>query len=197
MTYELNYSQFVQILNQGVPFKYFTLNGKTLAVAHDGGFHAECFLDGADLADFMANWAPKQPARVGDPTPFANKKIGAKALFKRVFGVKKTITPADNKITWSVPVSWLKINAVQVVGSNGLLKADFIIKDTPAGTYSGVSNYVLNQMAFETVIPNGFFEERSQYDADLYLGMVIEVPFYDVPAEGLSVGVNFICHEVK
>jgi hypothetical protein len=197
VTYELTYPQFVQILQQGVAFKYFTINDKTVVVAHDGGFHAECILEGADLIDFMATWAPKQPPRVGDPMPFANKKIGAKSLFKRVYGVRKAITQQDNKITWTVPLPWLKINAVQVVGSDGLITADFFVKDSSLGSYSGVPNYTLNQMAFDAVVPDLFFEERSQYDADLYLGMQLELDFGNIPDGGLTIGVNFICHEVK
>jgi hypothetical protein len=165
-------------------------------VVLDGHFKAECYISGSDIEDYNLNYLAKETPLFGSTPTFTSNRVGNKELHKRLYGVKKLVTPSDNSILWTVPVPWLKINSVEVIGAVDLITADFLVKDSPEGVFSGVPNLVLDQFAEKVVLSKDFYNDYSEYDANLYQGMSCEILFYDLPQAGIALGVNFMCHEV-
>jgi len=69
------------------------------------------------------------------------------------------------------------------------------VYDTATGTYSGVPNYMLNQFAYSVNIAKDYYVRLSQFDADLYTGMIIQFTYNSVSDK--TIGFNLIMNEVK
>lgn len=132
----------------------------------------------------------------GQP-PFADKvtSTGLK-LYRRVHGVKKTLS-GDTTFDIVVPYSQCKINAIEILWAPAGLQADLKVYDTPTGTISTVPNYMLNQFGFDAGIAANYYEEASNYDADLIADMKVEVTLKNPNNATDEVCVNFILHEMK
>ena len=118
-----------------------------------------------------------------------------KTLYARNTGIQQALSFGSNTISYSVPYAWSKIIGVEVINSEALDYVDLKVRDTAQGTYSGVPNYVLNQFAYSHNIPKDYYIRMSQFDADIYVGMVIEITYTSRSAK--TVGLNFILNEVK
>jgi hypothetical protein len=131
--------------------------------------------------------------------PFHSKELPdiQKKLFRRSRGVQATLNPNGNTvIEFIIPYNWCKITTIEVVGLTHMVKVDFSIIDTPVGTYSTVPNYKLNQFGFNVNMSKDYYRDHSEYDADLYLGMVIQLVVKNDTDTTPLIGVNFTLHEV-
>jgi len=132
-------------------------------------------------------------------SPFVSKKLpDGKKLYRRKHGKISTVSGNEEKvIDFVVPYPAVKINKVEIINAGMLDIVDFKILDTDTGGYSGVPNYVLNQFGFDVVISDWFYFDESDYDADLYLGMVIRVIYKNKTNDIKNIGINYTLHEVK
>ena len=73
---------------------------------------------------------------------------------------------------------------------------NFKIKDTAAGTYSGYPNAVLGQHSFSVAIAKDIDHDSSPYDADIYVGMILEITIIGPVDNTKLVAVNVPFHEV-
>ena len=127
---------------------------------------------------------------------FSDKRLtDGKKLFKRVHGVKKTLATNEDTIEFIVPYTMSKISGIEILGADHGDTANFNVYDNAAGTISTIPNYKLNQFGFDVCLAKDFHKETSSYDADLILGMKLEVGV--TSTAGKVIGVNFILHEVK
>lgn len=142
---------------------------------------------------------------VDNITPFAAKKIMVngvlKSLFKRVHGVKSASIPAGQSanIDLIIPYAHAKFTGAEIFGSEHQDTLDFFILDDANNTYSGApgSNYQLNQFGFDVEMPGAPYKNTSDYDADLYAGMVIRCSYKNNGASPKVVSMNVWLHEVK
>lgn len=147
----------------------------------------------------------KKDVSVTSSPPFADKKIlvngELKSLFKRVHGTSKTIAAGQtDNIDFVVPYPVCKFSGAEVFGAAFGDTLNFKVLDDGANTYSGApgSNYMLNQFGFAVEMsPSGEYANTSNYDADLYYGMVLRCEFTNNGADPKRVAVNLWLHEVK
>ena len=146
-----------------------------------------------------------QSVDVKKETPFADKKIEVngvlKSLFKRIHGVSETVTAgATANIDFVAPYSASKFTGAELFGVDLGDTLNFYVLDDASNTYSGApgSNYQLNQFGFNVEMPpGGKYKNTSNYDADIYLGMVIRCEYTNNGAEDKYIAMNPWLHEVK
>lgn len=160
-------------------------------------FSSVLFKDGgADVSAFEASYKALGNKGNGDMiSPFAQKTFNGKGLFKRIHGLQMTSVIGMNTFEFVVPYNQCKITGVEIIGASSCDIADLEVYDTATGTFSGVPNYMLNQFGFTVNVSKDFYEQKSEFDSDLYLGMKIEVHLV-AQAAGL-IGINLILNEVK
>lgn len=204
----LKYSDFKSfVTSRGLSAQYIDADGNYYLKAFDGYFSVDCNLvkaiDTADVADFEANLKAngnKSPAlSVQSIPPFGAKTFVHNGVLKKLYarntGVQQALSVGSNTISFPMTYAWAKIIGVEVINADALDYVDLKVKDTAAGTYSGVPNYVLNQFAYSHNIPKDYYIRTAQFEADIYVGMIIEVTYTSVSAK--TVGLNFIINEVK
>jgi len=130
--------------------------------------------------------------------PFASKELpNGKKLFRRAHGYTiQLVANGDATLTVTVPYAACKINKAEVIGCPEGVKVDLKILDSTTGTYTGVSNYQLNQFGFDINISKDFFEDHSPYDADLFVNMQVVFVFKNSTDSTKTIGVNIPFHEV-
>jgi|DEB0MinimDraft_6_1074348.scaffolds.fasta_scaffold01085_11 hypothetical protein len=134
------------------------------------------------------------------PYPFSSKILedGSK-VYERKHGVTGgVVNPGQTVATiYSIPYASCKITAVEVVGSKVGDQVDFKVLDTPAGTVSTIPNYTLNQFGFGVFTTEGSYKEESRYDADLFLGLQLEMSYTNNGVSSVTPNYNITLHEVK
>jgi hypothetical protein len=127
---------------------------------------------------------------------FASKELPEiqKKLFKRVSGIQSAVTTGSNTIVYTIPYSWVKITGLEIVSGENLDTINVQVLDSVSGTYTTVPNMYLNQFAFSMNISKDYYEHKSEYDADLYMGMQIKITYTSLSSK--TVGINFILNEV-
>lgn len=136
-------------------------------------------------------------SQIVSTSAFASKNVGSYKLFKRIHGVAIDAVPGANVIEFVVPYNITKINCLEVIGGNIGDYCDFEVYDTPTGTISGVPNLMLNQFGFNVYISEGYYEQKSEYDADLIKDMKLECHIFNSSNVTKKVAVNFILNELK
>jgi hypothetical protein len=126
---------------------------------------------------------------------FSAKVIGGKKIFSRITGKKFPVIVGLNTLDFSIPKNEMKMNGVEITNGKEGETVNFKVLDTPTGTISTVPNYTLNQFAFDLNLPNGFYSQRSNYDADVIKDLVIRIEINAVEARDLCV--NYLLHEMK
>lgn len=141
--------------------------------------------------------------------PFASKKIiingEEKSLFKRVHGVGLDIAAGSTgNIDFTVPYAFCKFTGANVFGSDIGDTLNFKVLDDATNTISGLdvgtygANFMLNQFGFNVEMPpGGVYENNSNYDADLYLGMILRCEYTNNGSATKHIGMNPWLHEVK
>jgi len=154
-----------------------------------------------DYTDFDDNYRAGQSLILGQNSTvqqFASKLLDdGKKLYRRKHGKTDTVPANDSKsIIFTVPYNHCKIDEVEVINSSALDKVDLKVLDSTEGDYTGDPNHLLNQFGFEVVIGDLYYTDSSNYDADLFLGMQIEIVYYNNSSEEQTIGLNFVLHEV-
>lgn len=131
--------------------------------------------------------------------PYGSKTITVagvtKKLFARNTGFQQAVSVGANTIDYVVSYPWVKLLGVEAINCEALDTVDFKVYDNAAGTYSGVPNVLLNQFAYAINLPKDFYQKMSQFDADLYIGMIIRITYTSISAK--TVGINLLMNEVK
>lgn len=136
-----------------------------------------------------------QEVNVGSQPAFADKVLpSGKKLFKRVHGVEIDINNETKAIELVVPYDMCKITGVEILNASLGDKVDLKVLDTPAGTISGVANYMLNQFGYSVFMRPDYHKETSSYDADLIKDMKLCLEV--TTTENKKMYANFILHEV-
>lgn len=118
-----------------------------------------------------------------------------KKLFARTLGLQYAVSIGSNVLNYTATYPWVKIIGVECVNCSALDTVDFAVYDTPAGTYSGYPNVLLNQFGFTVNLRDGFYERQSRFDADLYVGMIIRMTYVSISNK--TIGFNLLMNEVK
>lgn len=129
------------------------------------------------------------------PSPFANKVIGVKKVFSRVTGKSFPVTTGNNTLTFTIPYPHVKINGVEIIGCSLGDKLTFKVLDSSSGTYTTVPNLELNTFGIDVYMCEGKYERLSNYDADLYQGMQVQVEY--TSTSNKTAYINYIIHELK
>lgn len=133
--------------------------------------------------------------------PFHLKELPdiQKKLFRRQHGIKATLNAEGNtEIEFTVPYEWVKITTMEIIGLPEVMQADLTIHDTINGTYSqtGIPKLQLNKYGYDVNIAKDYFKDHSEYDADLYSGMIIKIVIKNTSNLTPTIGINFTLHEV-
>ena len=191
--------------SRSLPAQYIEYSDEYKVVGVDSTFSIECVLDkGAsdtsDLTDFETNYKPSANIRIeAELPPFGSKVLpNGKHLFRRIHGLDLPLDGTLNaqKVTFSVPYNSAKITSTEIISAVEGDKIDFKVLDTPTGTVSTIPNYVLNQFGFGVYPSSGRYEQKSEYDADLFLDLQLEITLTPINTDIRTVYFNLVLHEV-
>jgi len=180
--------------------------------SNDEGLLADILNGSAKMSSNGVNDLPYSPAEqisflrkieviVGDAPalyPFAQKKLSdGRRLFRRKHGVRH-IVPANSEhsFTFEIPYVQCKIDEVEIINCSGNDNVDLKVRDNASGTYSSIPNVLLNQFGFNVCLSDLYYADTSNYDANLYQTMKMEVVYRNNDDEDKNIGVNFVLHEV-
>lgn len=150
----------------------------------------------------------KKPETQSVLRPFATKTLTTgEKLFRRKLGKWQIVSSnSTEKIIIGVPYSLAKFNKIEVVncavGDSVNLKVYDNINGTVQQSMGVPSNMItpnlmLNQFGFNVAVPNGYYEDESNYDADVVQGMLIEIEYTNNSNEDRQIGVNITLHEIR
>lgn len=136
---------------------------------------------------------------------FASKTTAdGKSLYKRVHGATFNVPNGVTTICqFTIPYAHCKIEAMEIINATTGDSMNFKVLDTATNTYSGLdvgtygANFLLNQFGFNVYPVEGGYTHQSQYDADLYSGMVVEIEYSNNDANTKDVYINYVLNEVK
>ena len=217
MRVELTWSEFkTNVTNRSLTPQWYLKNDVYRVVAFDRNLTYSCDLENiapvdADTQDFIDSYKDvwNQPfqseeVKVESQIPFASKKIKVggveKSLFKRVHGVELSIADGQTgNIDFVVPHPQTKFTGAEIFGTDLGDEVDFTVHDDASNTYSGApgSNYQLNQFGFNVKMPPDRYKNTSNYDADLYYGMIVRCAYTNNSGATKTVYMNVWLHEVK
>lgn len=146
-------------------------------------------LEKEDTEDFELNIKPKCNLLLSYRYPFDAKWVQSGKLFRRVHGIEQALVADENVLWFDITYAICKINKVAFLWFPEGIKANFEIY-APDGTTK------LNQFGFNVGIAKDFFEDTSNYDADLISGLKIKVSFNNQTGSTKNICVNFYLHEV-
>jgi hypothetical protein len=188
----------------------YIMSDRRYLLAVDGQLVFMHQLDQDDEQDYVDNFESSSNKKMGNfyqREPFATKflKTG-EMLFRRKHGKKVTIPANDKKVvTFEVPYTKCKINKLEVIDANKRDRVDLKVRDSVMGIAQlgmGVppaaveANKLLNQFGFDVVVCDLLYSDKSDYDADLYQGMIVEITYYNDTPDDKEVGFNIIFHEL-
>ena len=202
MIISLDWAEFKVLISDKSRIRFFDRDTHYYIIYIDdvGEFETSILKDsGSNQTDFEANYknyANKRSDVTTTTMPFTSKTLAnGKKLYKRVHGIQQALTVGNNTVLYTIPYAWIKMTGLQLINCEALDTVSLYILDSSTGTYSTVPNYVLNQFGFTVNCPKDYYQNYSEFDADLYIGMQIKAVYTSVSAK--TVGVNFILNEVK
>jgi len=182
---------------RSISMQYIDMIGSYALTAFDDCFEVSCNLvESADITDFETNYKAsgnKPPSTL--ISAFTAKTFGTKKLFARNTGIQQDLTAGSNTISYTINYPWVKIIGIEAIGTEALDTAELRVYDNASGTYSGVPNAILNQFGFTLNMAKDFYSRASQFDADLYQGMILKITYVSISDK--RVGMNIIMNEVK
>lgn len=130
--------------------------------------------------------------------PFCSKELpNGKKLYRHKYGYSFSLAANGTTVyNITVPYTACKINEAEILWAPEGVSVDMKIKDTASGTYSTVPNYTFAQYGYSVMIAADYYKDVSQYDADVYSGMILEFTFNNTSATSKTIGLNMIFHEV-
>jgi hypothetical protein len=206
---EVNWTEFKKFVDaRGCSIQFVEVNKNYWMKAFSGKFEVECFLPldpaNEETAVFLASYltsANKQT--VEQIQPFLSKILPTgKKIYRRAHGLAFTLNDSATNsgitiVEFTVPYAQCKITEAKILWAPEGIFANFEIYDTAAGTYSTIPNYKLNQFGFNIGITKDFFSDKSDYDADLYYGMIIRATFTNNTNVTKPMCIDLVLHEVK
>lgn len=127
--------------------------------------------------------------------PFSAKTIEGKKLFKRIHGMNQDCIVGENLFEFIVPYNQCKITGIEMINGEPCDYVNLEVYDSDQGLVSGTPNLKLNQFGFNVSISKDYYEHKSEYDADLFIGLKILVRYNSQTAR--KIGINIILNEVK
>lgn len=118
-----------------------------------------------------------------------------KKLFARFTGQVFELDVGNNVLDFAIPYAWVKMVGLELIGGEIGDIASLKVLDSPEGIYSGIPNFLLNQFGFDVAVAKDFYTRQSQFDSDLYLGMIIRIEYNSISAK--TVYFNYLINEVK
>jgi hypothetical protein len=206
MIVEISWTEFKTFITSTESGWIYTLepNGAYAVYVTYSGFILKSYLVAgtADYIDFNSNYKSLGNKKITSTAqPFAAKTLpNGKKLYKRVHGVNATIVAGQTtNIDFIVPYNTCKFSGAEIFGCDLGDTINYYVLDTTNNTYSGApgSNYQLNQFGFNVEMPSGEYENTSNYDADLYLGMVVRCQYTNNGQSTKYISSNLWLHEVK
>lgn len=119
-------------------------------------------------------------------SPFAEQIVDKCKYSKKVHGVKELPVNGVVSIDFIVPYAKAKITTVEVIGCLTGDTANFKILDS-------LQN-VLNQHGYDVVLPNNYYEQKSEFAGNLVQGMILRCEVTTSSSE--AIGVNYILNEM-
>ena len=208
MDFKMNLSSrkgSIQYYIEGIYYRIFFIDGQiefNTTIEQDDPKSTDQ-IDFEDNYMLVCNYKSKDAKTV--TSAFASKSITMngmdKSLFKRIHGVSIDI-PAGTTgfLEFTIPYMSSKFTGANIFGADLKDTVDFFVLDTATNTYSGApgSFYVLNQFGFDVEMPpGGIYENTSNYDADLYQGMIVSCAFKNNGTVSKYISMNLWIHEVK
>jgi hypothetical protein len=159
-----------------------------------------------DLTEFEASYkaACNKPRdtngyTVQRPTPFAGKMVEDHKLFRRKHGTSIS-SPAGQTANLDVviPYTRCKVNKAELIGCSMNDSVNLKVLDNAQGSISGtgIPNVLLNQFGFNVRMPDGYYTDKSEYDADLYQGMIVRIEYTNNSANTVTISVNVTLHQM-
>jgi len=206
MEIELNYADWKSNVDtKELDHFSYTQDNHYHLLALDGILIFKHKLDIDDNLEYETNYLPNANKKLGSfysREPFATKtlKDGSK-LFRRKHGVFDTIPANSEKsIIFTAPYAKAKINKLEIIDANARDQIDMRVKSpvdpTTAAAYGFPPDISLNQFGFNVVVSDLLYSDKSDYDAEVYAGMQIEVVYKNRTNAAKEVGFNLIYHEV-
>jgi len=161
------------------------------------GHYAEAPKEGDDL--FIENDLPKMNKPVKNQA-FSDKTLkNGKSLFKRIHGVSYLCQSGLNTIEFINPYAIAKMEAIQILNAPPECTANLKVLDSEEGLITGIPNYQLNQFAFNVNVRELFHEQRSQYEADVFLSLkvVLEITLPSSFEGFRLIGFNIELNEIR
>ena len=201
-----------QLTIQPAKYNLYAMSSDTITALAAGDLVYNDGSDDLSLADATLHLQGMNPKHVEiDRTPpFANKQIidaqgNVKDLFKRVHGCNTTIAAGATKsLDFSVPWPVAKFTGAEIFGVDLKDTLNFYVLDDANNTYSGLdvgtygANFTLNQFGFNVEMPpGGEYANTSNYDADIYFGMIIRCEYTNNGTASKYIAMNPWLHEVK
>lgn len=148
---------------------------------------------------YVSPITPPLSIAVSSQPPYGSKTISinnvSKNLYARFTGIQFDVVEGSNTLTYTATYAWSKLIGVEALNCEALDTVNFKVYDTPTGTYSGHANILLNQFSYTLNLPKDYYMRLAQFDADLYVGMIIEITY--VSKSNKRIGINFLLNEVK
>lgn len=179
--------------------------------AFDGFFTLDCLLPydpalSADTVDFETNFKsagnirPTQFVSVKGEPAFTDKTLLINGVTKKLFArnTGKLFAVSSGVVTdlsYTATFPHVKMIGLECIGGEIGDYAELRVYDTPAGTYSGVPNLLLNQFGYELNVAKDYYVRTSTFDSDVYAGMVLKISYYSISNK--TVGINYLMNEVK
>lgn len=129
--------------------------------------------------------------------PFASKELAnGDKIFRRNHGYQHLMTTGESSFEVVVPFK-CKLQEAEVIWCPEQVSVDFKVLDTAAGNYSGVPNYMLDQFGWAVNVAKDMYKDRSEFEADLYTGMRIQVTVYNNSGIEKTIGFNIKFCEIR
>jgi hypothetical protein len=122
-------------------------------------------------------------------SPFASKEIPEGKLFTRVHGVAPVDIESNQTHVFEFVVPYLscKMTCAEIV-SDVTHQTSFEVHHPHVGK--------LNQFGFDVNMGLNIYKRQSDYDADVFQGLILKIPVKNISGQTKKFGVNIILHEV-
>jgi hypothetical protein len=208
---ELSWTDFKAfVVSRSLSIQWVVAGPNYFLKAFDNIFSFECLIPkdnslSSETVDFETNFKalgnvkPLQTVSVQTTPAFGNKTVlvngVTKKLYARNTGRQFDVVSGSNDLEFTIDYPWVKVIGIEAVNAESLDTAELRVYDSPAGTYSGVSGYMLNQFGYTLNIGKDFYSKTAAFDADLYYGMKLKITY--VSLSDKRVGINYLLNEVK
>lgn len=205
---EISWAEFKKFVDaRSLSIQYVEVNENYWLKAFDNRFEVECLLPidetNADTivfnTSYKANGNKRVVQEIASIPSFGAKQFYSgdtlKKLYARFTGQQFALSVGANTCDYTVTYPWVKMVGLELIGGEIGDIASLKVFDNSLGTYSGVPNYMLNQFGYSINVAKDFYARASQFDSDLYPGMIIRLEYSSISEK--TIGVNYLINEVK